>query len=85
MFKNLKIDSKKRITLGKMASDEITSYDAELKENGCIILHPKVEIPLDELWLYKNKQAMASVQKGLKDSKEGRVQKLDENFWDDIE
>ena len=84
MLKNLKIDSKKRITLGKMASAEVSSYDAELLENGSIILHPRVEIPLEELWLYNNKSAMKSVQKGIEQSHSGEVQKLDAHFWDDI-
>ncbi len=73
--KNLKVDQKKRITLGKLAPEEVSSYDAELKENGVIILHPKVEIPAEELWLFKNKEALNSVKKGIKDSMTGKVSK----------
>lgn len=80
--KNLRVDNKKRITLGKLAADEVTSYDAELKENGVIILHPKVEIPAEELWLWQNKEAMASVRQGIEDSANGRLEKLEDNFWD---
>lgn len=83
--KNLRLDTKKRITLGKLAADEVTSYDAELKENGVIILHPKVEIPAEELWLWQNKEAMASVQRGLDDAANGRFVELEDDFWDDIE
>lgn len=83
--RNLKIDSKKRITLGKFIPDEVTSYDAEIKESGVIILRPKVEIPAEELWLFRNKEALESVQRGLKDSAEGRVSELEEDFWDDID
>lgn len=83
--KNLKVDSKKRITLGKLAAEEVTSYDAEVKENGVIILHPKVEIPAEELWLWQNKEAMASVRRGLDDLANGRFAELDEDYWDDIE
>ena len=64
--KNLKIDQKRRITLGKLAPDEVSSYDVELKDNGVIILHPKVEIPAEELWLFRNKNALNSVKKGFK-------------------
>ena len=83
--KNLKIDAKKRITIGKLVPDEVTSFDAEVKENGVIILHPKVEIPAEELWLFRNKEAWAAVQRGIDDLKNGRVSELEEDFWDDIE
>ena len=33
-------------------------------------------IPVSERWLYKNKEALKSVRKGLKDSSEGRISKL---------
>lgn len=33
-------------------------------------------IPPSEAWLYKNKEALESVQKGLKDASEGRISKL---------
>lgn len=83
--KNLRIDNKKRITLGKLAAAEVTSYDAELKENGVIILHPKVEIPAEELWLWQNKEAMASVQRGLDDLANGSFADLPADYWDDLE
>lgn len=82
--KNLKIDSKKRITLGKLAPDEVSSYDAEIKENGVIILHPKVEIPAEELWIFKNKPALESVKRGIEESAAGKTSELDKNFWDDL-
>lgn len=73
--KNLKLDAKKRITLGKLAPDDVSSYDVEVKENGVIVLYPKVEIPAREAWLFKNPQAIESVKKGLEDSAAGRVSK----------
>lgn len=36
-------------------------------------------IPLPERWLYKNKEALKSVRKGLKDASEGRISKLNLN------
>lgn len=79
--KNLKLDSKKRITLGKFVKSDVTSYDVELKENGVIVLYPKVEIPAEEVWLFKNKTAMDSVKRGLENSKNNEVVELEENFW----
>ncbi len=80
--KNLKLDSKKRITLGKFVKSDVTSYDVELKENGVIVLYPKVEIPAEEVWLFKNKTAMDSVKRGLENSKNNEVVELEENFWE---
>lgn len=80
--KNLKLDSKKRITLGKFVKSDVTSYDVELKENGVIVLYPKVEIPAEEVWLFKNKTAMDSVKRGLENSKHNEVVELEENFWE---
>lgn len=80
--KNLKLDSKKRITLGKFVKSDVTSYDVELKENGVIVLYPKVEIPAEEVWLFKNKTAMDSVKRGLENSKNNKVVELEENFWE---
>lgn len=82
--KNLKLDSKKRITLGKIAPEDVTSYDAEIKENGVIILRPKVEIPAEEVWLWKNKKAMASVQRGLDDAANKKFSQLAPDFWSDL-
>ena len=83
--KNLKLDMKKRITLGKIAPKEVTSYDVEVKENGVIILYPKVEIPAEELWLFKNKSALASVKRGIEDAKDGTFEELGEDFWQGLE
>jgi geranylgeranyl pyrophosphate synthase len=38
---------------------------------------PLIEIPASEMWLYKNKEALQSVQKGLEDAAEGKISKLD--------
>lgn len=83
--KNLKVDSKKRITIGKLAPDDVTSYDAELLKDGIIILKPKVEVPAEEAWLFRNRNALESVKKGLEESATGKVSDLEDEFWNDIE
>ncbi len=83
--KILKVDSKKRITIGKLAPDDVTSYDAQFLEDGSIILKPRVEIPAEEAWLFKNKNALESLKRGLEDSAAGKISELDSDFWDDIE
>jgi hypothetical protein len=40
------------------------------------LLQPLVEIPANEVWLFKNKEALESVQKGLKEASEGKISKI---------
>lgn len=72
---NLKPDSKGRVTLSKLAQG-ISSYDVFQDVDGRLLLEPKVEIPAKEKWLFDNPQALKSVRRGIKDSKEGRTQSL---------
>jgi hypothetical protein len=80
--KNLKLDSKKRITLGKFAANNVSSYDVEVKDNGVIVLYPKVEIPAEELWIFQNKEVANSIKQGIGDAKNDKVSELSEDFWD---
>jgi len=43
------------------------------------LIKPVVEIPASELWLFQNKEAFESVQKGLKEMSEGKISKLKSN------
>ena len=43
--KNLKLDSRKRITLGKYIDGKVKSYDMDLKSDGVIILYPHIDEP----------------------------------------
>ena len=69
--KILRPDAKGRITLGKLA-ENVSGFEV-VEENGKIILLPQVEIPAHEAWLYKNPEALASVLKGIEDSKAGKT------------
>jgi hypothetical protein len=80
--KNLKLDNKKRITLGKFAANNVSSYDVEVKDNGVIVLYPKVEIPAEELWIFQNKEVANSIKQGIGDAKNDKVSELSEDFWD---
>jgi hypothetical protein len=63
---NLRIDSKNRVTIGKLLLYEyVRSVQASVLENGDILLKPMVEIPASEKWLYQNKEALESVKRGL--------------------
>lgn len=71
-----KPDSRGRITLGKLAQG-VSSFHAVIDEKkGQITLEPFVEIPKAEEWLYKNKKALKSVLKGIKEAGEGKLSDL---------
>ena len=67
----LKPDSKGRITLGKIAKG-VSSFHLII-ENERIILEPYIEVPYKEGWLHSNKNALASLRRGIEDSAQGRV------------
>jgi len=70
--KILRPDSKGRITLGNLAKG-VSGFKYEINDDGCIVLKPQIEISANEAWLYKNKEALDKVRKGLEDSATGRV------------
>jgi len=70
--KTVRPDSKGRITLGSLASGA-SSFKAYRDSMGRIVLEPQVEVPAAEAWLWNNPAAMKAVQKGLKESAEGRL------------
>lgn len=69
-------DGRGRINLGNLAHD-ISKFNIFRDKEGRFILEPYVDIPLREAWLYKNKQALKSVRKGMQESLEGKLKKLD--------
>jgi hypothetical protein len=64
-------DAKRRLSLGA-ASGDATAYNVYRNVLGQIILDPVKAIPASEIWLYANKQALASVKQGLRGSAEGK-------------
>ena len=67
-----RLDSKGRITLGKLA-EGVSSFRATRQSDGKIILEPYVEIPAREVWLYKNPEALTIVEEGLRQSASGEA------------
>ena len=72
------IDSRNRLTVGELVQGlkRVRVYKNKLGE---ILIKPVVEIPASELWLFQNKEAFGSVQKGLKEMSEGKISKLKSN------
>ncbi len=69
----LTIDSRKRVPLGRLLSDDSVSLFNASVIDGKIILEPMRAVPAKEAWLYKNPEALASVLQGLKESGAGKV------------
>ncbi len=69
------MDERNRLTLGELFKGykRIRLFK---NDRGEVLLQPIVEIPASELWLYRNKEAFTSVQRGLRDASEGKITKL---------
>jgi hypothetical protein len=69
-----KVDDAGRLSLGRGKAGE--QYDITEAEDGTVVLTPVAVIPKRELWLYKNSEAMALVQKGLAESARGEAKNI---------
>jgi hypothetical protein len=64
-------DSKKRLSLGE-ALRGAAAYNIYRNPLGQLILDPVKTVPISEMWLYENAEALASVKRGLRESAEGK-------------
>lgn len=69
------MDDRNRLTLGEIFKGykRVRLYK---NDRGEVLLQPVVEIPASELWLFQNKEALESIQRGLKDASEGKITEL---------
>ncbi|NCC62674.1 MAG: hypothetical protein EOM12_17445 [Verrucomicrobiae bacterium] len=72
----LSVDSRNRITLGKHLKD-FKRLKVFKDDRGDILLVPIIELPAAETWLFENKQAFSSVQRGLADAKADKITEID--------
>ena len=72
--RGVRLDNKNRVSLGAALKklSHAASFDVYLDQSGCIILEPQVSIPASEAWLYHNKPARESVERGLRDLAAGK-------------
>lgn len=72
------LDSRNRIPLTKVLHTHACSAKTFniYWEGERIILEPLVEIPEREMWIYKNKKTLASLERGIKDAGNGKTRKL---------
>ena len=88
------LDERKRISLSKAldalkeilgTSPEELRFGVYANEAGQLLLSPEVSVPMHELWLYRNPEALKAVAKGLEEARDGNLVKLGsfEKFADD--
>lgn len=73
----LNLDARGRVNVSKLWPYKDVRFLHVYTEGDKIILEPMSEIPVRELWLYKNPEALKAVQEGLIQSKEGKVRSRD--------
>src|SRR4030042_6799689 len=66
-------DSRKRVVLPKTVVREGVAYYVYHNSRGQIILAPQVSIPASELWLFENKEVLASIDRGMRESLKGKT------------
>ena len=64
----VKIDARRRVILPDALVREGIIYHIYHNSIGQILLDPQVTIPASELWLFEDKDALASVDKGMLES-----------------
>ncbi len=79
-YGEVRVDSKNRISLGKLAGGKITSFKVYRNASGQYILDPQVTIPAHEAWLYQNPKALAAVKKGLEEARARKLIKGTEDY-----
>jgi hypothetical protein len=64
-------DSRGRLSIGAVVKGK--SYRVMVNDAGQILLDPVVAISERELWLWQNSEAIASVQRGIQQAAEGKL------------
>ncbi len=80
------LDDRKRVTLTKAVETLRTLFHEDdptkihfavyINKAGQILLSPETVIPLHEAWLYKNRNALESVLRGMEQARRGELKKI---------
>jgi hypothetical protein len=71
--KPVRPDSRKRVVLPKAVVNEGIAYSVYYNKLGQIVLDPQVSIPASEVWVFRNKDILASIDSGLRESLKGKT------------
>ncbi len=70
---SVKPDAKRRLYLPKVLLREGITYHIYANSVGQIVLDPQITISASEAWLFENKTALASVDKGMTELANGQL------------
>ena len=73
--KSVKPDTRKRVILPKELVSEDVVFHIYTNASGQILLDPQVTIAASELWVFENKNILASLDKAMDESRNGKVTK----------
>jgi hypothetical protein len=66
-------DSRKRVVLPRTVVQEGVTYFVYHNSVGQIVLDPQASIPASELWVFENKEVLASTDRGVRESLNGKT------------
>jgi hypothetical protein len=69
----VKPDTKRRVVLPKALVREGVTYHIYSTSDGRIILDPQVTISASELWVFENRDILASIDRGMTESANGQL------------
>lgn len=70
------LESLKEILGNENEVDPAIRFGVYVNDAGQVLLSPEISVPMHELWLYRNPQALKMVLKGLEESREGKLKDL---------
>ena len=72
------VDKRNRLVLPMgLGGVEIKRVKVYMNSQGEVLIRPVVEVPAAEMWLYRNKKAVASVRRGLDEAAKGEAKEFD--------
>ncbi|MDD4858983.1 MAG: hypothetical protein PHR56_02105 [Dehalococcoidales bacterium] len=75
MAESVKPDTKRRVLLPKSVVKGDVTYHIYANSLGQIILDPQVTIPASEVWVFKHKEVLAAIDKGMAEAADGKAVK----------
>jgi hypothetical protein len=66
-------DSRKRVVLPRTVVQEGVTYFVYHNSLGQIVLDPQASIPGSELWVFEHKDVLASIDRGIRESLDGKT------------
>lgn len=75
--RTLRVDTKGRVSLGRLLHDGISGFKAHWDQQNRLILEPLTEIPAREKWVFETPGVLEGLDEAMQQVKEGKVHRLD--------